>query len=363
MSGGADQKQDGALLPRGLTRRGFIQTASVSAAGAALAAGCAPKKHDHHIGGHLHGPVRPTSIAVDREQKLAVTSDDQNRVILWDVSGEPGQIDSFKEHDKKAAFVAIAQGKVFSASYDGRVFVTDLLSTSRKTPRLVFTKHRDDCGPGTEVWVVGAAERGNRAVSATNGGQILVWRHDTGAVLGTCRDSDEPVGGLAFVGADGNQFLSTHGHGRVVLWDVRDPTVPRKVQEFSHGNSHLVNSVSASPDGSVIASGSFDMTVLLWEAASGKRLLEQPIRHDDWVWRVAFSPDPEGKHVACASQDGSVRVWEATSGKLVDRANVGEGGSMGVAWLDEKTVIYTGNGTGDFVRMGQLGQLGLRDAK
>jgi len=356
MSGNADLKETNLLPFRGLTRRGFIQTASVSAAGAALAGGCASEPRHDHPGGdhHLYGPARPTSIAVDRVRNLAVTSDDDKRVILWDVSGQPGRVDTFKDHDRKASFVAIAQGKVFSASYDGRVFVTDLSSTNRQSPRGIFTRHRDECGPETEVWVVAAAEQGNRAVSATNGGQILLWRHDTSPPqkLGEFRESDEPVGGLAFVDRAGHQLLSTHGHGKVVLWNVSDPALPRKVQEFSHGNSHAVNSVSASPDGGVVASGSFDMTVLLWDAASGKRLLQQPIRHDDWVWRVAFSPDK--KHVASASQDGTVRVWDAAAGGEVKRFDVGEGGSMGVAWLDDGTVIYTGNGTGDPVRKGQL---------
>jgi len=51
-----------------------------------------------------------------------------------------------------------------------------------------------------------------------------------------------------------------------------------------------VNSVSFSPDGKLLASGSYDNTIKLWEVATGK-LLKTLEGHKDDVYSVSFSPD------------------------------------------------------------------------
>lgn len=69
-----------------------------------------------------------------------------------------------------------------------------------------------------------------------------------------------------------------------------------------------VASVKFSPDGKLLATGSFDRTIKLWDTASGQELATLT-GHGDRVWRVAFSPD--GKTLASASADRTVKLWGA----------------------------------------------------
>jgi WD40 repeat protein len=69
--------------------------------------------------------------------------------------------------------------------------------------------------------------------------------------------------------------------------------------------------VALSADGQLVASGSDDGTVRLWETSSGRPIATSQ-GHTSAVEGMALSAD--GRLVASGSFDGTVKLWEAKSG-------------------------------------------------
>jgi WD40 repeat protein len=106
-----------------------------------------------------------------------------------------------------------------------------------------------------------------------------------------------------------SDVLYSGGYGgdyAIIEWKLaegREATVTCRLQ----GHTHNVRSISTSPCGTMMASGSYDGTVVVWELTrkSKIRVLEG---HTHWVTSVAWSGD--GGFIASGSADETVRVHE-----------------------------------------------------
>ncbi len=99
-------------------------------------------------------------------------------------------------------------------------------------------------------------------------------------------------------------------NGEIRLWQAFSGTPLLTFQ----GHTDRVWSVAFSPDENILASGSADQTIRLWEVSTG-RCLNTLQGQTNWVWCVAFSPD--GKLLASGSEDQSVRLLEVSTGECL----------------------------------------------
>ena len=128
----------------------------------------------------------------------------------------------------------------------------------------------------------------------------------TGTEIATLTGHRSDVNSVAF-SPDGNTIASGSWDDTIRLWDAATGT--HKATLTRHRSD--VNSVAFSPDGNTIASGSDDNTIRLWDAATGTHKATL-IGHGDYVNSVTFSPD--GTTLASGSWDNTIRLWDVVTG-------------------------------------------------
>ena len=112
---------------------------------------------------------------------------------------------------------------------------------------------------------------------------------------------------LAFT-SDSKLLASGSVDKTIVLWD---PATGNQLRALK-GHTGTVGSVAFSPDDKLLASGSADNTIKIWDVASGreKQILTG---HTLYVSSVAFSPD--GKMLASGSGDQTLKLWDVATGR------------------------------------------------
>ena len=80
------------------------------------------------------------------------------------------------------------------------------------------------------------------------------------------------------------------------------------------GHSGAIWSVAISPNGQLLASGSQDTTLKIWNLHTGE-LLHNLKGYSGTVYRIAISPD--GQTIVSGNSDGTIKIWNLETGELL----------------------------------------------
>lgn len=93
----------------------------------------------------------------------------------------------------------------------------------------------------------------------------------------------------------------------------------RKAVQYNNaifrGHTGSVISISFSPDGKRVVSGSVDNTLRVWELETGRQICPPLVGHENSVHSVAFGRD--GDRIVSLANDFTARVWNAETGEII----------------------------------------------
>jgi WD40 repeat protein/serine/threonine protein kinase len=254
----------------------------------------------------------PWALVFSPDGTRIATGGEDGVVRLWDTTSG-ALIDQFRGHSRKLVSIAFRpDGRRFlTTSADGTVRQWD--STSGREAESPYERH-------TGMVVTAAySPDGQWIASVGTDRTIRVWsaarRQDVAILHGHTGEVRE----LAFTD-DGRRLVSVSpwgangvsNEGAVRIWEVG----LQGGESVLHGHSTYVYPVAFSPDGRWIASGAWDHSIRLWDAATGEQCATLP--HPGVVWCLAFSPD--GTWLLSGGDfRGEMLIWDVATGKLRGR--------------------------------------------
>jgi cytochrome c len=198
-------------------------------------------------------------------------------------------------------------------------------------------------GHGGPVRTLAISPDGEQAISGSFDSSAIRWSLTRNAAEQVLRFHADAVNAVAFL-QDG-RVATAGADGRIALWSAGK----QEPDTVLVGHTAPIAALAVSPDGTTLASASWDHTVRLWPLAGGaSRVLEG---HTQNVNGVAFTPD--GSAVVSVGYDLTVRIWpfsgigaptDVTVPSPLNAVIVAPDGEIAAAGADGKVYFLTRDG-------------------
>jgi WD40 repeat protein len=214
---------------------------------------------------------------------------------------------------------ADASGKVFFWNLDERLPSGEPLTLDQMARALGYS-------PDGKILAIGSCARLDE-LSNCSAGQLLLRDADGLNLIGEALTAHNNWIASLAISKDNSLLATGSWDHTVILWDISNPAAPERLSTLTE-HSASVRTVTFSPDGKIVASGSDDGGVNLWEVTnptSPQLLYSLDAAFYD-VIGLSFSPD--GNFLASGNGDAEVILWDVNTGLQIGSALLGHKGPV-----------------------------------
>ena len=194
------------------------------------------------------------------------------------------------------------------------------------------TQHRVEVRRG---WIHSVAFSSQGIIAAaSDDDSITMWMASTGREIAHLEDQDNTPYSLCF-SPDGTKLAATCS-ARVLIWEAEPDMGFKKwncVPKMGYGDN--LQTITFSPDGKLLATGSTDGKIHMWDIRTGALLRTCDGHNNQIIKAVAFSKD--GKLLASGADDGNVVIWNVNR----HDHNILKNGDIGGTSEDSDRPLYT----------------------
>ena len=275
------------------------------------------------LGYHRHLVNR---ITVNEQGTRAASSSSDYTICLWDLqTHQPVQV--LRGHsDDVEDFAFIDEDTGVSASRDHRVIIWNLRTGAATR---VIDEHEKD--------VLAVAYADGKIYTSGDDMTLRQWNLQTGAMLqkwgpfeqetDTC--AIDPLHQRVILGCD---------DGFIRVFDIQSGALIHEIAAHASG----IKKVAASPATGDVLSAAYDQRILVWRA--GTLDLKAEMERLPSTWERSLNWSPDGAHILAGTFDGTVVEWDATTGRRLCELG-GAAGETGNACFND----VSANAAGDIV--------------
>ena len=273
---------------------------------------------------------------------------DSGDLLVWDA-----------QTGDRTATLSLHQGRIWSVAVDAQK--KRIASASDDYTIRLWDATTGQClttlsGHNSWVRAVSFSNHGRYLASAGDDCTVRIWNTVSGICSSVLDRASHWIRTVSFDPTNA-RYVVSGGDARVVTrWDRKENTY----EELAH-HEHRICSVAHRYDGRLIASGSDDATVIVWNVKN-KEIVHHFKQPHLGVKSVSFSPD--GRYLAAGGEDQVVYVWDLNQAepnqhclKLRPNDYTGlAGGVRSVVFSPDSQFVISG-GLDEMIRKGAIAQM------
>jgi Tol biopolymer transport system component len=285
----------------------------------------------------LQSDTYANSVAFSRDGSKLAAGFGDGTVQIWNLGrGQPLTRSGTRQNN---GVLALA----FSPDPEGK-----MIATAGQEVILLDGRTGQATGPsldGQQGWMTSISFHPDGSILASSSsGTLILWDLETGKALAPLPEARE-IHTVAF-SPDGKVLAAGSADGYLQLWNLEKKGLIADLDT----NGDAIFSIAFSPDGKSVAAGNADSTIFLRDVEFGQQAGPPLDRHTGIVNQVAFSPD--GTMLASGSMDGTILLWDVQTGQAVGQPlDADSSGVYSIAFSPDGKTLASASGNFDHSRI------------